>query len=83
MTRTHTVPAGTMAQALLTSGVPQALAFDFDLVERVAGRDAFRPMSINDLRLTRQTLVMIVSCASNFDAMNQPPLPLGEADDRG
>lgn len=35
--RTHTVPAGTMAAALLTSGAAAALAFEFDLVGNLKG----------------------------------------------
>jgi hypothetical protein len=35
-TKTHTVPAGTMGQALLASGVAASLAYDYDLVDRIA-----------------------------------------------
>lgn len=36
MTKSHLVPAGTMGAALLASGVTTSLAFDFDLVQRIA-----------------------------------------------
>lgn len=36
MTTIHTVPPGTMGQALLASGVAASLAFDFDLVAKLA-----------------------------------------------
>jgi hypothetical protein len=36
MTKIHTVPTGTMGAALLSSGIASQLAFDFDLVQKIA-----------------------------------------------
>lgn len=54
-----------------------------DLVERVASREAFRPMSTADLTEVRRLLLTCVAAASSFDSLYAPQLPIGEQNGRG
>jgi hypothetical protein len=40
-----------------------------DLVERTAGRDAFRSMAVNELAEIKRLLIRLVSTASGFDSL--------------
>lgn len=48
-----------------------------DLVERTASRDAFRPMSNEELAEIKRLLIRLVSTASGFDSLWAPALDLG------
>lgn len=47
-----------------------------DIVERVATREAFRPMSNDELATLRWLLSNLVRTASNFDGLYAPSLPM-------
>lgn len=54
-----------------------------DLVQRTAGRDAFRSMRMDELREIKRLLIRIISTASGFDGLWAPQLDLGEKHGRG
>jgi hypothetical protein len=54
-----------------------------DLVERTAGREAFRSMPIDELNEVRRLLIRCVSTASGFDSLYAPQLSLEGPGDRG
>lgn len=54
-----------------------------DVVEHVAGRDALRPMPLDELREIRRLAWLAVLAASGFDQLFAPKLPLEGEVERG